>query len=354
MKESIWKYMELFELLPDAVLVVDEKGVIIECNGQTLPVLGYDSQELKGKTLDILIPVHLHDRHKMHMVSYSTDQQIRKMGHGLKLQAKRKDGANIDVDIALAPLETETKQYTLAVIRDISARLSLDKKIGSLERIKGELEKFAMVVSHDLKSPLQRVKALVHLITLKLSAAENAEIKEMVGYLNESILTMEELIYGILDYARTDNDETFENVDLNKVFVAVKQNVIIPENFRIEVRKPLPQVSGNYTKLFQVFLNLITNAIKYNNKPEGLLSIDWCENETEYTFQFADNGIVVPAEKRNDIFKLFHRVKEEKGKESHGVGLSIVKKIIQQAGGTIWYEESSFGGSCFTFSLAKK
>lgn len=354
MKNSVQVLTQMFDLLPDAVLIVNNEGVIVECNHRTFALLGYQPAELRGQSLDILIPEHLRFRHKEHMHTYSTDKQPRRMGEGRRLMARKKEGMEIEVDIALAPLHEEGKSFTLAVVRDISDRLELDRRIGSLQKMKDELEKFAMVVSHDLKSPLQRVKMLIHLITLELSSAQNEQIKQLVEYLNGSIATMEDLIHGILDYAKAEGEDNGTIIDLNEVLKDVKDNIVLPENFQIEA-KPLPKIVGNYTKVFQVFLNLVTNAVKYNNRPKGILRIDWTEDNNQYRFCFQDNGIVVPVEKREDIFKLFNRAQEgNTNSTSHGVGLSIVKKIIDQAGGNIWYEESALGGSCFTFYWPRK
>jgi len=276
------------------------------------------------------------------------------MGEGRRLVARKKDDTEIEVDIAIAPLPTPEKTYTMAVVRDISDRLRLERKIGNLERTREELEKFAMIVSHDLKAPLQRVRMLIYLIVSQLHDVQNEEIKKMTEYLNKTLTDMENLIHGVLDYARAANEEQNSDVDLNLVFSDVIQNILVPENFHIEVTKPLPRIRGNYTKLLQIFLNLITNAIKYNDKPEGLLRIDWKAKDQEYIFSFEDNGVVVPEDKRRDIFKLFSRAGPADDKASHGVGLSIVKKIVDRAGGSVLYSESALGGSCFAFSWPMK
>lgn len=345
----------MFELLPDAILIVNEERIIVECNNKVFDVFGYKPRELKGNTLDVLIPENLRATHTDQMKIYELNKRTRKMGDGRRLVGRKKDNAEIEVDIALAPLPTPEKTYTLAVVRDISDRLKLERKICKLERTREELEKFAMTVSHDLKAPLQRVKMLVYLILSQVPAGQNEEVRQMTEHLNTTLADMERLIHGVLDYARAANDEDTDNLDLNQIFNDVKKNIVIPENFHIEVTRSLPRIRGNYTKVFQVFLNLITNAIKYNDKPEGLLKIEWEKQCQEYRFCFADNGVIVPTDQREDIFKLFKTAGRRKNdKESHGVGLSIVKKIIEQMGGNIICRESALGGSCFTFSWPMK
>jgi signal transduction histidine kinase len=164
---------------------------------------------------------------------------------------------------------------------------------------------------------------------------------------------MEKLIHGILDAARMGYEVKKDFIDLNQVLDEVKITIHIPENFAIYVKKSLPLVFGNYTKWLQVFQNLITNAIKYNRKAEGILQLDWSENDKNFEFSFADNGTAIPESKQQLIFRLFERAEEEDDK-SHGIGLFIVKHIIQTARGRIGYKGSAMGGSEFYFNWPKK
>ena len=348
--DSIHVVVDAYEMLPDAIMIVDDQGLIIHHNKRTLTMFGYTKNELTGKSLAILMPDRFQAQHQQHVKAYFDRQQTRKMGSGLKLWGKRKDGKEFDVDIALSPIEQDGKHFAIAVVREISDKLQLEHRISSLEKIKDELERFAYVVSHDLKAPLQRIKMLAHLIGAEVSEHEGQEMKTMINYLNGSVTTMEKLIHGVLEYAKVGNDEEKVMVDMNLVMDEVLRTISIPENFLVSKKNSLPTVKGNYTKVLQVFLNLLTNAIKYNTKPEGIVEVQTTESDQFYIIRFADNGRVIPPEDRDHIFKLFKRGATDADHHSHGIGLSIVKKIIEQAGGKIWYEESPLGGSCFTFT----
>lgn len=347
---SILSVVDAYELLPDAILIIDEKGTILHHNSRTLKVFRYEENELTGKPLNILMPDRFQQHHQQHVQEYFKRNQTRKMGSGLKLWGKRRDGEEFDLDIALSTIEHEGGRFAIAVIREIGDKLQLEQRIGSLEKIKEELERFAYVVTHDLKVPLQRIKMLTHLITAEFSEHEGQEMKTMINYLNGSVTTMEKLIYGVLEYAKAGNEEANVPVDLNDVLDEILRTISIPLNFVVRKKKPLPTVTGNYTKLMQVFLNLITNAVKYNTASQGILEIDASVKDSFHIIRFTDNGIVIPVENREHIFKLFHRGTSHADDRSHGIGLSIVQKIIDQGGGKIWYEESSMGGSCFVFT----
>lgn len=348
MKDDIKILRGTFDLFPDAMLIINKDSIIVEFNRQTPVLFGYTESELIQAPLSLLIPEKYGRSHLQHVKNYFAAGHPRKMGAGLKLKGMRKDGKEIDVDIALSLIKRENENFALAVVRDISERLKLEEKIINLEHVKEELEKFSYTVSHDLKAPLQHVKALTQLIMQDLSPSESEHLKEYVKHLNSSLGTMENLIYGILDYARAGLYGGTEQVDLNKVFEEVMRNIEVPANFRVDLRSSLPIVNANYTGFFQIFLNLITNSIKFNSREKGLLIIECIRKESYYEFRFSDNGIVVPQEQREQIFKSFNRLGGP-ATDSHGLGLSIVKKIIEKSGGKIHYEESTLGGSCLVF-----
>ena len=349
MKDDIAVLLKTFDLYPDALIIVDQEGIIIEHNEQTLPTFGYEKNELVGASINQIIPEKYHQRHARHIKQFSGHSYKRKMGAGLKLMARHKNGNEFDVDIALSPLKRGRENFALAVIRNISDRVRAERKIHHLERSKEELEKFSYTVSHDLKAPLQRVKGLVELILQELPPQKNSQLQEMAGHLNYSLETMEKLICNILDYARDKELDKKETVDLNLILQEVIQNIVVPANFKIKVPVALPAVTGHHTGLFQVFLNLVTNSIKYNNKLAGEVVIEWQEKKRCYEFSISDNGVRVPEGQRKEIFKLFHRGKVREDKTSHGIGLYIVKETISRSGGAIWYEESKLGGSSLIF-----
>lgn len=343
----------MLDMMPDAILLVGENGIIAACNKQVEKLLGYQASELVHQPVEVLMPEKFREKHKQHVHQYFQHQSMRKMGIGLRLWAQKKDYSQVDVDIALSPFADGTNKFVIAVMREIADKMILEQKIVSLERMKDELERFAYVVSHDLKAPLHRIKMLVNLITLEIPEHSSSDFGQMVGYLHQSVDTIDKLIHGILDYTRVGAEEQVSWVDLNEVLSEARSAIVQPDYFSISLLHALPVVPGNRTKLMQIFLNLITNAIKYNKHASGVLQIDCTAQDDFFEFSFADNGTVVPPEKREEIFKLFTRAANDNDKASHGIGLSIVKKITEQAGGKIIYAESALGGSEFRFTWPK-
>ena len=163
---------------------------------------------------------------------------------------------------------------------------------------------------------------------------------------------MESLISNILEYSSIANDiDKNVDVDLNITLEDVTRLLLIPEEISLELLKKLPVVKGDATKFQQIFQNLISNAIKFSNKEKGLIKIDYTETVSCYQFSVEDNGIGIEKKHYNKIFKIFYSLNESK--ESSGIGLSIVKKIVELYEGNIWIESTEGEGSKFYFTIRK-
>lgn len=338
---------EVFDLLPDTVFVVNEMGHIVMHNAHAPVTFGYDKEELVGKRIDILVPTRLREKHGSKMREFFVKKESRNMAEGIRLVAVKKDNSEFRVDIALSPFNLYGASYTIAVVRELSDKIFLEQKVQMLEKMKEELERFAYVVSHDLKSPVKRIHMLVDLIVMELGDKVDSNLQTLINYLHQSVSITENLIHGILEQARLESETETSDIDLNILLEEAKKGVIIPDSFTFEIPTPLPVIRGNYTQWLQVLLNMVTNSIKYNDKEKGILRIETSEQGNFYRFSFKDNGTVVPPEKREIIFTLFKRGHDNEDKGSHGIGLSIVKKIVEKAGGSIEYSVSDLGGSEF-------
>lgn len=338
---------EVFDLLPDALVVVDSDGNIMFYNQELSNLLGYSPHELISKPVEVLVPHRSRAVHNHYVADFFRRGLRRKMAAGLPLFALCKDQSEIQVDIALSPYTIGENAYAIAVIREVSEMQYLEQKVGSLRRSKEELEKFACVVSHDLKAPVNRIHALVDMIVKELPEEKSADLSVLVGYLRQSVSLTEKLIAGILEQSRAEYDVGQEPIDLNEILEEVCKSITIPSSISISVPQSLPVIIGKRVQWIQVFMNLITNAVKYNDKDAGILEITWQRDGDDILMNFADNGTVVEPDKRYSIFQMFVRGENRNYSTSHGIGLSIVKKIAEQGGGNIEYAESHLGGSSF-------
>ena len=224
--------------------------------------------------------------------------------------------------------------------------------VKALGKSNNELQEYAHIVSHDLKSPLRSIDALVSWIKEDNKGnLDDTTIRnfELIGTTLEK---MEQLISDILIFSSIDNDiENISEVDLNEIIADLKQLLLVPSNLSIKILNKLPTIKGDKTKLQQLFQNLISNAIKFNDKEKGLIEINVKEAESHYEFSVKDNGIGIDKKYHNNIFNIFHSL--NKSNESTGIGLSIVKKVVDFYKGEIWLESEPNKGATFYFTLNK-
>ncbi len=342
------------DLLPDAAIVVDQNVKIIAANPQVFTLFGYQPAELINQNLNLLIPARYRQRHDKHFKHYFEAPAKRRMGAGYDLSGLHKNGEEVDVDIALAPVIIGGQQMALALIRDITVLKELDrnllKKNEELSLSNTQLERLGYVIAHDLKSPLLNIHALINLLNRELADKKSPKIKSYTKALSEISHSMMNLITGVAEYSTSGFQGASEEVvDLNQVMQEVRKLVHFPPGFQLLIKDKLPAIKGNKTKILQVFLNLVNNAVKYNDKPEGKIEIQARASEKVCLINVADNGPGVPPELRGKVFELFRKGAIEK-EGSQGIGLAVVKKIIEDRGGHIMVEASPLGGASFAFS----
>jgi two-component system, LuxR family, sensor kinase FixL len=345
-----------FDLFPDSIIIVDKTGVIRNSNKQIEAIFGYTPEEVVGMDLAKLLPARFRQHHGNFVASFIESGKMRRMGTGALLMGLHKSGSEFNVDIALSVVDTGSEKYALAAIRDISDKMGLVNQLTQLEHIKNELEQFAYVLTHDLKAPLNKIKALTQLIELELPEEEGRDVRLMMNYINDSVSGMEQLIYGVLEYYRAKLAKTTvdEQVDLNETFAHAMHMLDVPSAFQVTLVRDLPVVLGNATMLLQVFLNLINNAISHNDKAAGILEIDWRKSDDGLEFTFSDNGVAVPHGQRDGIFELTTQLGKNINKNSHGLGLAIIKQVVEGSGNNrIWCDDSPLGGCCFKFTWSK-
>ncbi|MDH3286032.1 MAG: HAMP domain-containing histidine kinase, partial [Acidobacteriota bacterium] len=156
---------------------------------------------------------------------------------------------------------------------------------------------------------------------------------------------MEHLIGGILDYSRAGRASTSDAVDLGELFDEIRDAIDPPENLRLEIGSGLPTVPGDRTQLFQVFCNLVGNAVKYHDKASGRVTVRSSEHPDHWVITVEDDGPGIDPRYHDQVFQLFQTLQSRDERESTGVGLSIVRKIIERAGGRVWIESDGETGT---------
>ena len=244
--------------------------------------------------------------------------------------------------------DTRNDELTALATSLNSMSRELDKNIIELKNRNAELNKFAYVVSHDLKAPIRGIHNVVSWIEEDYADELSPELKRYLKIIPQKTRRMEALINGLLDYARLNVKAVPENIDANTMVREIAES-IVPRNFRLEIGD-LPFLFTERIKLEQVFTNLISNAVKYTPQEDGLIQISCKAFESFYEFSIKDNGIGIAVEYHQKIFEIFQTLREQNEEESTGVGLAIVKKIIDDQQERITLKSELGKGAEFIFT----
>lgn len=239
-------------------------------------------------------------------------------------------------------------------LRKSNIELENAKKI--LERRNADLEKFASVVSHDIKSPLSTISSSIELLKFMSGNVIDEKNRKMLDYIDRSASKLRNLVDGILNYYRS--DQLLFNPTEKIALVPFFNSVIEMLSFQPNTIFNLPsegEIMVNRTALTQIFLNLLSNSLRYNNKHQAEISISFNSKEKFYHFTVSDNGLGISPTQIDKVFDLFMTVnkKDIKGGESIGIGLPTVKKLIENLGGTIHVESVPDRYTKFSFTIAK-
>ena len=219
-----------------------------------------------------------------------------------------------------------------------------------------ELERFAYIASHDLKSPLRSIMSFVGIFEKRYGHQFDEQGKEFLQIINSNADQMHHLIEDILEYSQS-NDRVArkEKVVMNKLLEQISDQIHAQNNYpdgKI-LYGELPNIDSDFTLLKQIFQNLIENGLKYNDSPHKIISIQYLEKEEELYFRIKDNGIGMEEEYLEKIFEMFQRLHTQNEYQGTGIGLAICKKTVEQLGGKIWVSSKIGEGSIFHFSLPK-
>jgi PAS domain S-box-containing protein len=233
----------------------------------------------------------------------------------------------------------------------------LEETIGDLKRSNEELQRFAYVASHDLQEPLRTIASFTQLLERRYKGKLDGSADEFIDYIVEAALRMKEQIKGLLEYSRiSTNENEFKNVNSEFILNQAIDNLqfAIKENNAEITYESMPVVMCDAGQLQRVFQNLISNAIKFKKEdvhPKIHISIKKDNKNQEYVFSVLDNGIGIEKQYMGRIFVIFQRLHTIDEYHGTGIGLSIVKRIIERHGGRIWVESKFGTGSAFYFTI---
>ena len=339
----------------NAVIICDKDGNTEWVNPSFNLLSGYSNAELIGRN-----PNHLLDGPETNTetLAYIANQIAKGEAYNCEIVNYNKAGKKYWIHVQGQGLYNTAGELTrfFAIQEDITNRKLLEVQkeelLHSLERSNRELEDYAQIVSHDLKSPLRSINSLIAWIKEDNEGNLGETTLEYFGMIDNKLEKMEHLIQGVLTYSKIDKaDIAKENVDTQEVISNIINIIHIPANIIVSIRGQLPVIRADRFRTQQLFQNLISNAVTYIDKSEGYVEVGVTENIDNYTFYVKDNGIGIAKENHEKVFKIFQSL--AKNERSTGLGLSIVKKIIENYKGRIWIESEKGIGTTFYVELPK-
>jgi len=237
------------------------------------------------------------------------------------------------------------------------SKSSLNKALSALEEKNLELERFAFIAAHDLKSPLLNISSLAELFLEDYKLQIDTDGIELLEMIIKSSDNLKELINGLLDYSKSDTilKHKKSDINLNTMVSEIEGLFNYDHNLSLVLNSTLTQIVINKTAVSHILINLVSNAIKYNDKSEVKIELGISETPSHYEFYVKDNGPGIDAKNHSKIFNIFEKVAKQDrfGREGNGIGLATVKKIVEKLDGQIKVESKLGNGATFIFTIEK-
>jgi PAS domain S-box-containing protein len=381
--QSYWRFRDLLEAAPDAIIEVEQDGTIVLLNAAAEKVFGYPREELLGRLIDCLVPEALRHRHHEHRNEYAEHPITRPMGIGLELFAQRKDGTQFPVEISLSPIRSSQGSRVIAIVRDITGRKQADAKINAIhQQFAGELaatnqqleirnreveranrlkSEFLASMSHELRTPLHTIIGFGDLLAEELKGALNPDQKRFVEHIQRDSRHLLELINDILDLSKIESGRLELHLEQFRAADAIAETIAglrsLAENKHIRISELLDNsatVTADRLRFKEIFYNLVSNSIKFTPE-KGRITVECRQEPKTIYFAVMDTGVGIDPSEQQAIFDKFYQLgSTTRGvREGTGLGLAITKSLVEMHGGRIWVESTPGEGSRFQFIIPR-
>lgn len=364
-RRSESKFRSLVESAPDAIVVVNDQGLIVLVNSQTEQLFGYARAELLGKSIEMLVPERFRTGHMAHRAAYLTAPRTRMKKAGVDFYALRKDGSEFPAEISLSPIETDEGILVSSAIRDITERRrverALQEKNLELENANLAKDRFLASMSHELRTPLNAVIGFTGTLLMKLPGPLTADQERQLRTIQRSAKHLLSLINDLLDVAK------IESGRVEIVTEPVSSKAIIEEaaltlrplashkglNFEVELPERDMTLFTSRRALSQIVLNLGSNAIKFTDRGTVRIALEQIGNNGSFhaAIHVVDTGIGIDVEDQAKLFNAFQQVGAARKRDGTGLGLYLCQKLAELLGGRIELESEYGRGSRFTFLI---
>ena len=347
------KYSSIIANMNLGIVEVDNQDIIQMVNQSFCQMSGFDEDDLLGQVLSNIIIFKKNE--------FFLEKNIRRLkgesdSYEVEVFNKQRNRKHWLISGAPRYNDSGTVIGSIGIHLDITDQkeLELQKEnlVSELENSNQGLQEYAHIVSHDLKSPLRSISALATWLYEDYKDVLDEGGKQNLELMQEKVASMDKLIHGILEYSTANSSELDDSkVDLNTVISDIGETIYIPEHVKLVVPKTLPTIVADRIKMHQVFQNIIGNAVVHIEREIGLVEVLFKDLVDQWQFTISDNGVGIPEEYHKKIFDIFQSIGNNE--RSTGIGLSIVKKIIDRYNGTVWVDSIVGEGTQFHFTIKK-
>ncbi|MBI5566151.1 MAG: PAS domain-containing sensor histidine kinase [Chloroflexi bacterium] len=343
----------LISSFAEGLLVIDRDQRIILVNQRLEEMFGYASDELVGQFLQTLLPQRFAWLHTQHVQAYFQEPHLRPMGQGLELAGRRKDGSEFPVETSLSCLDTQAGRFGLAFVTDITQRKQAER---ALQDQNAALNAFAHTVAHDLQASLGTVVGMSEYLLLARTEVSVQQLQSHLLTIANASRKMSRIVNELLLLASLRKDEVkLQPVEMQPVIEAALSRlseVIERQQARVVAPEKYPVVMGYAPWLEEVWFNYLSNALKYGGQPPCIELGSSVQADGYVSFWVRDNGPGLTVEQQAGLFKANQQLDNIR-RAGHGLGLSIVRQIMDKLDGQVQVDSAPGAGSVFGFSLLK-
>ncbi|OHB62183.1 MAG: hypothetical protein A2167_01745 [Planctomycetes bacterium RBG_13_46_10] len=341
----------ILSLILTGVVIVDcETHEIVDVNPLAAKMIGLPKEQIIGKICHQFICPAEMGKCPISDLGQTVDRSERML--------LRPNNQKIPILKSVTIADWQGRKFLVESFLDISEQKKNEEHknqlLVKLENVNKELNELVYIISHDLKTPLRGINTLVNWLSTDYAVKFDNEGRERIELLLSRVSRMYNLIDGILQYSGVGRiKEVQVKVNLNELLPGIIDKLAVPGNISVTIENELPVIECEKGRISQVFQNLLSNAVKFMDKPQGQIRIGCVEEESYWKFSITDNGPGIKEKYYEKIFQIFQTLLPKDEIKGVGVGLTVVRKIVEIYGGRIWVKSKLGEGSAFFFTLPK-
>lgn len=360
------KLRKVVDSVLDVIIVIDDKGLVLQCNKAIFDVFGYEPSEIMGHNISLLMPEPSRSEHDEYLAKHYQTGKNRVIGQTRLMYAQKKDGSVFPVDLSVNKIDLNGNIQFTGVIKDVTQRIEAENKLQEArdKAIESAAMKsqFVANMSHEIRTPMNGIIGMTRLLLDQPLTEQQRDLAQTASNSANALLI---IINDILDFSKIEAGKMtidYQSVELLTVLEGVVDLVIdsaYSKGLRLGyfISSNVPKsITIDEIRLRQILLNLMGNAVKFTKHGEVILDISLSKDNQSIIFVVKDSGIGISEEAQRQLFSAFSQADGSTTRKfgGTGLGLSISKQLVELMGGEIAVESKPDAGATFTFSLPVK